>query len=48
MAQHPDYYVAPQRYEKLGGSPRSILRGNLSKDRQNRCEADLPRLVYNQ
>ena len=49
LTQHPDYYVAPQRYEKgWSGSPRSILRGNLSKDRQNRCEADLPRLVYNQ
>jgi hypothetical protein len=48
LTQHPDYYVAPQRYEKgWGGSPRSILQGNLSKVGQNTCEAELPRLVYN-
>ena len=48
LTQHPDYYVAPQRYEKgWSGSPRSILRGNLTKVGQNTCEAELPRFVYN-
>ena len=48
LTQHPDYYVAPQRYQKkFGVPPQFILQGNLSKVGQNTCEAELPRLAYN-
>ncbi len=46
LTQHPDYYVAPQRYEKgWGGIPRFVLQGNLSRS-TNKCEPNLPRLAY--
>ena len=46
LTQHPDYYVAPQRYEKgWGGIPRFVLQGNLSRS-MNKCEKSLPRLAY--
>jgi hypothetical protein len=46
LTQHPDYYVAPQRFEKgWGGIPRFILQGNLSRT-MNKCERSLPRLAY--
>ncbi|CAH0367550.1 unnamed protein product [Pelagomonas calceolata] len=46
LTQHPDYYVAPQRYEKgWGGIPRFVLQGNLSRS-MNKCERSLPRLAY--
>ncbi len=46
LTQHPDYYVAPQRYEKgWGGIPRFILQGNLSRS-MNKCDPNLPRLAY--
>ena len=49
LTQHPDYYVAPQRYEKRwGGIPRFVLQGNLSRTMMNTCDPKLPRLVYNQ
>ena len=46
LTQHPDYYVAPQRYEKgWGGIPRFVLQGNLSRT-MNKCDPKLPRLAY--
>ena len=46
LEQHPDYYVAPQRYEKgWGGIPRFVLQGNLSRS-MNKCAEKLPRLAY--
>ena len=46
LEQHPNYYVAPQRYEKgWGGIPRFVLQGNLSRS-MNKCERSLPRLAY--
>jgi hypothetical protein len=49
LTQHPDYYVAPQRYEKRwGGIPQFVLQGNLSRTMMNTCDPKLPRLVYNQ
>ena len=46
LEQHPDYYVAPQRYEKgWGGIPRFVLQGNLSRT-MNKCDPKLPRLAY--
>ena len=46
LEQHPDYYVAPQRFEKgWGGIPRFVLQGNLSRS-MNKCERSLPRLAY--
>ena len=46
LTQHPDYYVAPQRFEKgWGGIPRFVLQGNLSRS-MNKCDPKLPRLAY--
>ena len=46
LEQHPDYYVAPQRFEKgWGGIPRFVLQGNLSRS-MNKCDRKLPRLAY--
>ena len=46
LEQHPNYYVAPQRYEKgWGGIPRFVLQGNLSRT-MNKCDPKLPRLAY--
>jgi len=46
LAQHPAYYVAPQRYEKRwGGIPRHVAQLNLSRA-MNKCAPSLPRLAY--